>query len=277
MPENRKNKDKFTRKEAAKTGASNRNEKAQSLKTQGSAIRLFASSPAFNVAALVFLLLAVFAGLRLFSARRSPAQVSFVERNESSVPDVENSENRNYPAPDIFKGEVYDTTIRLRETGALGMAISLAVFAEAQEKGSVPSDLGKILSSINERGLLPPGVQLQSGEIASPSSVFVVRYQSQPLRFEICASPKRGASANSPALMLRFPLTSLDKRTITYFQSARADSFELPEPFAPLERIVAAGWTIEQWRGEILLKNAEDAARILAEEKLLLGAPGKNQ
>ena len=276
MPENRRNKDKFTRKEAAKTGANNRNEKAQNLKKQGSAIRLFAFSPAFNVAALVFLLLAVFAGLRLFSARRNPAQVSFVERNESGASSAEDSENRNYPAPDIFKGEVYDTTIRLRETGALGMAISLAVFAETQEKGSVPFSLDKILGSIKERGLLPPGIEFQNGEIVSPSSRFVVRYQSEPLRFEICASPKRSASAGSPALMLRFPLTSLDKRTITYFQSARADGFELPEPFAPLERIVAAGWTIEQWRGEILPKNA-DAARILAEEKLLLGAPGKNQ
>jgi hypothetical protein len=276
MPENRKNKDKLAAKETAKTGANNRNEKTQNLKKRGSAIRLFAFSPAFNVAALVFLLLAVFAGLRLFSARRSPAQVSFVERAESDAPSAEVSENRNYPAPDIFKGEVYETTIRLRETGALGMAISLAIFAETQEKGSVPFSLDKILGSIKERGLLPPGIQFQNGEIVSPSSRFVVRYQSEPLRFEICASPKRGAPAGSPALMLRFPLASLDKRTITYFQSARADGFELPEPFAPLERIVAAGWTIEQWRGEILPKNA-DAARILAEEKQLLGAPGKNQ
>lgn len=275
MPENRKNKDKFAAKETAKNGASKQNEKAQTIKKQKSAIWSFASSPAFNVAALVLLLIAVFAGMRLFSARRSPAQVSFVERNESGAPDVSDSENRNYPAPDIFKGEVYDTTIRLRETGALGMAISLAVFAEAQEKGSVPLDLEKIWNSVSERGLLPPGIQLQNGEIASPFSVFVVRYQSQPLRFEIYASPKRGAPA-SPALMLRFPLASLDRRTITYFQSSRANRFELPEPFAPLERIVAAGWTIEQWRGEILPKNA-DATRILAEEKLLLGAPGKNQ
>jgi hypothetical protein len=275
MPENRRNKDKFTRKETAKTGANNRNEKAQNLKKRGSAIRLFAFSPAFNVAALVFLLLAVFAGLRLFSARRGPAQVSFVERNESGAPSAEDSENRNYPAPDIFKGEVYDTTIRLRETGALGMAISLAVFAETQEKGSVPFSLDKILGSIKGRGLLPPGIQFQNGEIVSPSSVFVVRYQSQPLRFEICASPKRGAPV-SPALMLRFPLASLDKRTITYFQSARADSFEMPAPFAPLDKIVAAGWTLEQWRGELLPKDA-NSAEILAEEKRLLVERSNNR
>lgn len=274
MTENRKNKGKLAGKEAAKTGANNQNEKAQNLKKRGSAIRFFASSPAFNVVALVFLLLAVFAGLRLFSARRNPAQVSFVERAESGAPADDVSENRNYPAPDIFKGEVYQTTIRLRETGALGMAMSLAVFAEAQEKGSVPADLNRILSSVAERGLLPPGVQFQNGELISPSSVFVVRYQSQPLRFEICASSKRGAPA-SPALMLRFPLASLDKRTITYFQSARADSFEMPAPFAPLEKIVAAGWTLEQWRGELLPKDAK-AAQILAEEKRLLVEQSNN-
>ena len=273
MPENRKNKEKFAAKEAAKTGASNRNPKQQSSKKPGGAIRSFASSPAFNVAVLVFLLLAVFAGLRLFSARRNPAQVSFVERAESDAPESDASENRNYPAPDIFKGEGYQTTIRLRETGALGMSISLAVFAEVQGKGSVPLDLEKIWSSVSERGLLPPGVQFQNGEIVSPSSVFVVRYQSQPLRFEICASPKRGAP-DSPALMLRFPLASLDKRTITYFQSARADS-EMPAPFAPLERIVAAGWTLQQWRGELLPKDA-NAAQILAEEKRLLAEQSNN-
>lgn len=275
MPENRKSKDKFPAKESAKAGANNQNEKVPTLKKQGSAIRFFASSPAFNVAALVFLLLAVFAGLRLFSARRGPTQVSFVERNESGAPEVGNFENRNYFAPDIFKGEVYHTTIRLRETGALGMAMSLAVFAETQEKGSIPPDLEEIWSSVVGRGLLPPGVQFQNGEIVSPSSVFVVRYQSQPLRFEICASPKQGAPA-SPALMLRFPLASLDKRTITYFQSARADSFEMPAPFAPLEKIVAAGWTLEQWRGELLPRDA-NAAQILAEEKRLLVGQSNNR
>lgn len=268
MPENRKNKEKFAAKEIAKASASNQNPKQQSSKKPGGAIRSFASSPAFNVAALVFLLLAVLVGTRLFSARRNPAQVSFVERAESDAPADDVSENRNYPAPDIFKGEVYQTTIRLRETGALGMAISLAVFAEVGEKGNIPADLDRILSSVAERGLLPPGIQFQNGEIVSPSSVFVVRYQSQPLRFEICASPKQGAPV-SPALMLRFPLASLDKRTITYFQSARANRFELPEPFAPLERIVAAGWTLEQWRGELLTKD-ENAARLLDEEKRLL-------
>jgi hypothetical protein len=275
MPENRKNKEKFAAEKIAKTGASNQNPKQQSSKKTGGAIRSFASSPASNVAALVFLLLAVFVGTRLFSARRNPAQVSFVERAESGAPESDVSENRNYPAPDIFKGEVYQTTIRLRETGALGMAMSLAVFAEVGEKGSVPPNLEKIWSSVSERGLLPPGIQFQNGEIASPSSIFVVRYQSEPLRFEICASPKPGAPA-SPALMLRFPLASLDQRTITYFQSARANRYELPEPFAPLEKIVAGGWTLEQWRGELLTKD-ENAARLIDEEKRLLGALPSNR
>ena len=100
---------------------------------------------------------------------------------------------------------------------------------------------------------MPPGLEMQNGEILSPESVFVVRYQSQPLRFEIVSRPKE---AGSPALLLRFPLTSLDGRTITYFQSKPAAALTpAPEPFAALDQLVAGGWTMERWRGESLAPN----------------------
>lgn len=223
-------------------------------------------SPVFNVAALVLLLVCVFAGIRLFSARQTQGQVKFIER-----PDVESAEQmgetRVYASSEIFKGEVYDTSIRLRETGALGMAISLAVFAKTAEQSSVPPNLETIWSLINERNLMPPGIRFENGELLSPSSVILVRYQSQPLRFEILSRPKQ--EVKSPAILLRFPLFSLDRRTITYFQSNSGNARDIPAPFAPLERIVSAGWTIEQWRGEIMTK-PETQAQILEEEKRLL-------
>lgn len=244
--------------------------KLKAKKSANAAIRSFVFSPTFNVVALVCLLLAVFAGMRIFSARRNFAQVAFVERAETGAPESETSDNRIYAAPEIFRGEVYDTSIRLRETGALGMAMSLAVFAEFSERKNISANLQTVLAAVKERGLMPPEMTIQNGELQSSSSKFLVRYKSQPqLAFEILSSSNQIAR-RSPALMLRFPLQSLDKRTITYFQSASSSNFNVPEPFAPFEKIVAAGWTIEQWRGE-LMPNGEKVLRLLDEEKRLLG------
>lgn len=237
------------------------------------AVRSVIFSPMFNVAALVILLLCVFGGLRLLSARQTQGQVKFIERADLEENEPIN-DDRVYSSPEIFKGEVYDTTIRLRETGALGMAISLSVFAINSEQGSVPKSLEQIWSFISERKLMPPGLEFQNGELISPSGTISVRYQSEPLRFEILSFPRR--NADSPAILLRFPLTSLDRRTITYFQSASTDKFEIPAPFAPLEKIVSAGWTITQWRGELLPKN-ENNSRYLEEEKSLLDQLKRSQ
>lgn len=263
MSESEKPKDKSLKKRA---------KNAETKRREGSpvtvALSSFFASPIFNVAALVLLLVAVFGGLRLFSGSRNPAQVSFVERFPADAEEIAVSNDRILPAPEIFKGEVYQSAIRLRETAALGMAISLVVFAEFAEKGNVPPNLEGIILLISERGLMPPGLEIQNSEILSPESVFVVRYQSQPLRFEIVTRPK---DAGSPALLLRFPLRSLDGRTITYFQSKPAAALTpAPEPFAALDQLVAGGWTMERWRGESLAPNDKNTVQILAEEKRLL-------
>ncbi len=230
-------------------------------------IRSCVSSPAFNVIALVLLLLSVIFGLRAFRSGQTQTQIKFVETSQFNAPETGTGENRIYSAPEIFKGEVYDTSIRLRETGALGMAISLAVFAHYSEQGSVPPNLEKIWSFLAERNLMPPGFEFQNSELLSPSGTILVRYQSEQLRFEILSRPRQDST--SPAILLRFPLNSLDRRTITYFQSASVNRFDIPAPFAPLEKIISAGWTIEQWRGELLPKN-ENNLQILEEEKRFL-------
>lgn len=263
MSESEKPRDKSVKKKA-KNAETKKRESSPAVV----ALRSFFASPIFNVAALVLLLVAVFGGLRLFSGNRNPAQVSFIERSLADAEEIVVSSDRILPAPEIFKGEVYQSAIRLRETAALGMAMSLVVFAEYAERGSLPPDLDRILVSISERGLMPPGLEMQKGEVLSPASVFVVRYQSQPLRFEIVSRPK---DAESPALLLRFPLTSLDGRTITYFQSKPAAALTpAPEPFAALDQLVASGWTMERWRGEMVAPKHKNAIQILAEEKRLL-------
>lgn len=246
------------------------NPKDRKLSPLKNVVRSVVFSPVFNVAALVILLLCVFGGLRLLSARQTQGQVKFIERADLKENEPIN-EDRIYSSPEIFKGEVYDTSIRLRETGALGMAISLSVFAINSEQGSVPKSLEQIWSFISERKLMPPGFQFENNELISPSGTISVRYQSQPLRFEILSRPRQ--NANSPAILLRFPLTSLDRRTITYFQSASTDKFEIPAPFAPLEKIVSAGWTMEQWRGEIMPKQENPTQILEAEKRLLMELP----
>lgn len=259
---------KLAKPEINQSGEANLTAPRRNTRKSRNAFWSFVFSPTFNVFALVALLLLVFAGIKIFSARRNHAQVAFVEQVDFDQPDAANAENSRYSAPEIFRGEVYDTTIRLRETGALGMAISLAIFAEFSEKKNLPINLETILSAVRTRGLMPPEMIFQNGQIASPSSVFFIRYKSAPLAFEILSNSKQ-KTGQSPSLMMRFPLTSLDKRTITYFQSPATNHFETPEPFAPLDEIVAAGWTLEQWRGELLPKG-ENAWRVLAEEKRLL-------
>lgn len=241
-------------------------------KTFADSVRSIFSAPAFNVAALVLLLVAVFGGLRLFLSNRSSAQINFVESASADAGENSKAENASYAAPEIFKGEVYSTAVRLRETGALGMAMSLVAFQSYAERGSVPPNADAIFDSIATRGLMPPGLQLENGEMQSASSRIVVRYQAQPLRFEILSRPK---DAHNPALLMRFPLSALDGRTISYFQSPPT-RLNTPEPFAALDRLVAEGWTIEQWRGEILPKDA-NSAQMLAEEKRLLGELPNNQ
>lgn len=240
---------------------------AQKSSKLKSIIRSFLSSPVFNVIALVVLLLSVIFGLRAIGGGQAQAQIKFIETGQLDATETTSGENRIYTTPQIFKGEVYDTSLRLRETGALGMAISLAVFAYHSEQGSVPPNLEKIWSILTERNLMPPGFEFQNGELLSPSGTILVRYQPEPLRFEILSRPRQDST--SPAILLRFPLISLDRKTITYFQSASVNRFEIPEPFAPLERIVSAGWTLAQWRGELLPKN-ENNLQILEEEKRLL-------
>lgn len=249
----------------------NQEHKTPGIKTRLKSLR---AQPISNVAVLGLLLLSVFGTLRYLQSRPVQGQVKFIEQSKPGIEERLTNDDRVSSAPEIFQGEVYDTSIRLREAGALGMAISLAVFTTGAEQGIVPPNLEKVWSKISERKLMPPGVALTNGELISPSGKIIVRYQSVPLRFEILSIPRQ--NSNSPTLMLRFPLDRLDGRTITYFQSTSVNSRDVPPPFAPIEKIVSAGWTLNQWRGEIMPK-AENNIQLLEEERRLLQVPLANR
>lgn len=236
-------------------------------------IRSVFFSPTFNVIALVLLFLSVFGALRVLKARSTKTQIKFVENPRPESSGGEKGKNPKISPPEVFQGEIYDTTIRLRETGALGMAISLAVFGEVSKQGSAPDNLETIWDFIKARNLLPPGLDLSNGELTSESSIFLVRFQKFPLRYEILSSSKD--SRKSPAIMMRFPLKSLGGRSITYFQTDTTNPFETPGPFASLEEVVSKGWKIKQWQGELLPRNKE-LIEVLEKEKQLLKDIRKN-
>ena len=244
----------------------------QSTKKRLIAIGRLTKSPAFNVSILVALILGVFGGIRLLRARQAPAQLSFVESRSDDPISSGNNDLSSSTAAEIFSGEVYATTIRLRETAGLGIAISLAVFAEYNEKRKSPSTFREILTSIASRNLTPPAIIIGKNEISSPTSTLLVHYQSVPLRFEILSRPKPGI--RGPALMLRFPLAAKNGQTVSYFQSSIARPDEILAPFATADQIGAAGWTLEQWRGELMPLD-KGVMTALSEERSLWKKPNQ--
>ncbi len=224
----------------------------------------FIQSPIFNVAILVAIILCVFAGGRLLSKRPKPAQISFVEHSVQDGVLPDDSNRMTAGVPEIFAGEVYDTSIRLKETAALGMAISLVVFAEYRDQNRPSSNLKDIMTEISGRNMAPPGFVIGEIEVSTPSSMLLIRYQSQPLRFEIVSIPKAGIKG--PTVMLRFPLASMSGQTVPYYQSAITGRTDIPAAFVSPDQIVASGWTLEQWRGE-LLPLKDEIVRTLSEEQ----------
>src|SRR5438552_3114865 len=100
------------------------------IKEKSHMIGRLAQSPLFSVLVLVTLIISAFGGVRLFRKHHGPTQLSFVERSGPDQVASANADQGIAAAPEIFSGEVYTTAVRLRETAALGIAMSLAVFAE---------------------------------------------------------------------------------------------------------------------------------------------------
>jgi len=208
-----------------------------------------ANSPVVRVVLFVIAIVGIVIGVRIVGAKQSFGQVRFVESDRSG--DSPSSDAfETMPPSAMFSGEAFDTTARLRETAAFGLALSLTAFAEFAEKRAIHSSMDALLNSVAHRKLLPPGIEIKNGVAMSHLSRFRLHYQSSPLRFEILSEP--APAVNGAALMFRFPIPAGNAGTITYFRSRSGRSYQLPNPFSSPEQIVALGWTIEQWQGEHL-------------------------
>lgn len=229
-----------------------------------SRLRQLTGSRFVNAAAIIAAIVAVVAGGRLLREKRGPTQVTFTEQGSSDTAPGATGSGGTAPPPKIFAGEVYDTSIRLREAAAFGMAISLVVIDEYARRRTPPPDVNSVFGSISRQNLLPPGFEIREQGTSTPSSTLIVRYRVKPLAFEIVSLPNPGAGG--PALMIRFPIVSISGRPVPFFRSSLAGRGELPEPFATAERLGSTGWTLDWWQGE-MLKLDSNAIDQLAEEQ----------
>lgn len=187
------------------------------------------------------------------------AQLRFVEGGRAEISSVETGTQPSYREP--LSGTAYETALRLREAGALGLAVSLCVFAKHASTGNAPTTHQEVIREMAIRQLIPPGIEVEDGSLRSHLSELRFSYRPEPLSFELLALPKDGAAGS--ALLLRFPLPAGESNSVMYFESAT--SAQVPGPFATNEQITAAGWRIRHWKGDALPIN-ESVVRELHEQ-----------
>lgn len=199
---------------------------------------------------LALLSVALYFAVRTFTGDVQPAQLRF---SESASDQIEHHKNWGVRAGnEILSGQSYDTVLRLRESGALLMAVSLTAFDEFRTNSKFPSSTDAILINLQKRSQLPPGIEIRNGVLRSLLSEITIDYRSDPLSFEILSLPAGGAS--SPAILFRVPTPSGEPNSITYFHltASSGSTIRRPVPFSPIEQLVASGWSIAKWRGEAL-------------------------
>lgn len=198
---------------------------------------------------LTFLMVGLYVTARVIGTAEEPAQLQFVESDAAPM-DGQPDASATMSSRPVFSGEAYDTAQRLREAGALAMAISLSSFEEFAATGKFHANLNETLVDLQERKLVPPGIEIDHGSMSSLSSILKLNYRPSPFSFEILSVPSKGS--RGPAILFRFPLPPGEKNTVIYFRSSGDDSYSIPAPFSTTEQIVTNAWRIEHWRGETL-------------------------
>lgn len=195
----------------------------------------------------VLLLVGIYAGVRITaSSDAQHAQLRFVENGGAKTFDGEVLPEISFQEP--LAGTAYEAALRLREAGALWLAVSLSVFAKHAATGNVSADHQDVLREMTVRKLMPPGIEVENGALRSRLSELRFSYRSEPLSFEILSVSKDRAKGS--ALLLRFPLPQSGTNSVMYFESLAPA--QLPSPFGTNEHLTAAGWKMRHWRGDAL-------------------------
>lgn len=197
--------------------------------------------------------------------QKEAAQLKFVETPTAQT-EVSGSSDAEAIKP-VLSGKEFDSAMRLRESGALLMAVSLSAFDEFRVSGRLPANTDEVLDGLQKRSLLPPGIEVNQGVLRSSLSEIVLNYRSDPFAFEIVSFPLD----SGPMLLFRFPLPSVEANSIIYFQSTAASPVTGPPPFSSADQLVATGWRIVRWRGDALQLN-QTVIRDLQEQQEWLKA-----
>lgn len=177
-----------------------------------------------------------------------PVQVRFVDNSSEHA--KQEASTLGFPSGTGFSGKTFEAAERLREAGALGVAVSLSAFATYSATGNPPATTETVLSDLMNRRLVPPGIGIDGLSLQSELSLISFRYRREPFSFEIVSLPKD--ASKGPALLLRFPLLQTEANSVMYFQSSNVSPERIPAPFSTTEQLVAAGWSIRRWRGDAL-------------------------
>jgi hypothetical protein len=193
---------------------------------------------------VVVCVVCIYGFVRILMPQSETAQVRFVE---TRGPEFEKeSSPTGSQTEDPFSGLEYDSAVRIRETSALGMAISLSVLSLNAQNGRLPENVDRIIRHVNAARLLPPGIQSNSATITSERSRFHIVYRREPFSFEVLAVPKSDLGSQ---LLFRFPLPQSGPNTVLYFEALR--DRPVPAALSTVEQLSASGWRIRHWRGDV--------------------------
>lgn len=214
---------------------------------------------------VVLCFVGVYGLLRILSPQTNAAQVRFVEAPGSAL--NEEKQDSADQLKDPFSGPEHDHALRLRETSALGMAISLSALSFNTRTSTLPHNVSGIVGNLTASKLWPPGIEPRNGVIASEQSIFHIAYRREPFSFEVLAVPR---SDQGSQLLFRFPLPQSEPNSILYFEAKRDQP--IPPALLTTEQLSASGWKIRHWRGDALTLNATTIDS-LREQRLLLNEP----
>ncbi|MBX3282001.1 MAG: hypothetical protein KF756_05935 [Acidobacteria bacterium] len=185
-------------------------------------------------------IVAIYIVARFLSSPDSHAQLKFID-----APDRQTITERSQldgTITDIFSGTKYETAKRLRESAALGIAASIAIFFQYYESKTFPQTGREVISDIVSRKLLPPEISVENEGFRSPTSIIRFSFRPSPFSFEILSVPIE--DKYGPTMLFRFPLPPGGQNSFTYFRSTGTTD---QAPFSTTEQLAAQGWEIAQW------------------------------
>lgn len=217
-------------------------------KSQKSLGRTFLSSPLAVVlsVAMVVVFVLSFAGYVRRGGFWSPKVEARVfnerDRSRNRQDNGTNGKQRMF----AFQGEVYNEAEQVREAASLAMGTTLLAVQQSVERKPFSTVEG-LLAGVVEAGLLPPGLNQDSGStsVSSEHAVYYIRYRAEPLGVEVLSICK--GKGDGVAIVVRLPDDEFAENALTYYVVSKA-GVQMPGAFAPAAQLIGAGWRPESFK-----------------------------